>query len=165
MKSICVFAGSNLGEHDEYAHKAIELGHYLVQKKYRLIYGGSTIGLMGEIANVVMQGGGEVIGVMPKGLFKGEMVHREITKLIEVEDMHARKAKMAELADGYIALPGGLGTYEELFEALCWSQIGIHAKPIGVLNVRNYFNPLMNLINHSIDEGFSNSSHLSLINI
>lgn len=120
---------------------------------------------MGEVANAVLNGGGEVIGVMPRGLFNGEMVHRELTQLIEVDDMHGRKAKMGELADSFIALPGGFGTYEELFEVLCWSQIGIHKKPVGVLNIRNYFDPLMNLIQHSINEGFSNASHLSLLNI
>ncbi|MCR8634572.1 MULTISPECIES: TIGR00730 family Rossman fold protein [Paenibacillus] len=165
MKSICVFAGSNLGEHPEYQIKAAELGTYMAQNNYRLIYGGSKIGLMGEIANAVMNGGGQVIGVMPKGLFKGEVVHRELTQLIEVENMHERKATMGQLADGFIALPGGFGTYEELFEVLCWSQIGIHKKPVGILNIRNYFDPLMNLIKYSINEGFSNSSHLSLINV
>lgn len=165
MKSICVFAGSNLGVHEEYKVKAVELGNYMAMNEYRLIYGGSRIGLMGEVANAVLYGGGEVIGVMPRGLFNGEMVHRELTQLIEVDDMHGRKAKMRELADGFIALPGGFGTYEELFEVLCWSQIGIHKKPVGVLNIRNYFDPLMNLIQNSINEGFSNASHLSLLNI
>lgn len=165
MKSICVFAGSNLGVHEDYKAKAVELGNYMAMHNYRLIYGGSKIGLMGEVANAVLNGGGEVIGVMPRGLFNGEMVHRELTQLIEVEDMHGRKAKMGELADGFIALPGGFGTYEELFEVLCWSQIGIHKKPVGVLNIRNYFDPLLNLIHNSIQEGFSNSSHLSLLNV
>ncbi|MGG1596400.1 TIGR00730 family Rossman fold protein [Paenibacillus naphthalenovorans] len=163
MKSICVFAGSNAGEHCDYPMKAAELGQVMAQKKIRLIYGGSRIGLMGEIANAVLKGGGEVIGIMPRGLFNGEMVHRELTRFIEVENMHERKAQMAELADGFIALPGGFGTYEELFEALCWSQIGIHRKPVGILNIRNYFDPFMNLIHHSISEGFSNTSHLRLI--
>ncbi|MCQ6563207.1 TIGR00730 family Rossman fold protein [Paenibacillus mendelii] len=165
MKSICVFAGSNLGEHDEYKVKAAELGQVMASKTYRLVYGGSRIGLMGEIAAAVMNGGGEVIGVMPKGLFGGEMVHRGVTQLIEVEDMHERKAAMGQLADGFIALPGGFGTYEELFEVLCWSQIGIHQKPIGILNIRHYFDPLLNLIHHSMNEGFSNTSHLSLLNV
>ncbi|GAB6991991.1 LOG family protein [Paenibacillus pini] len=164
MKSICVFAGSNLGVHEDYKLKAAELGRYMAKEKYRLIYGGSKMGLMGEIANAVMAGGGEVIGVMPKGLFKGEIVHQELTQLIEVEDMHGRKAKMAQLADGFIALPGGFGTYEELFEVLCWSQIGIHQKPVGLLNIRHYYDPLLQLINHSISEGFANASHRSLIN-
>ncbi len=132
---------------------------------YRLIYGGSRIGLMGEVANAVLNGGGEVIGVMPRGLFNGEMVHRELSQFIEVDDMHERKATMGELAEAFIALPGGFGTYEELFEVLCWSQIGIHKKPVGVLNIRNYFDPLMNMIQHSIHEGFSNASHLSLLNV
>ncbi|WHX49643.1 TIGR00730 family Rossman fold protein [Paenibacillus woosongensis] len=165
MKTICVFAGSNLGAHEDYKQAAGQLGRHLAKQQYRLVYGGSRIGLMGEAANAAMAAGGEVIGVMPSGLFAGEMVHRELTELIEVDGMHARKAKMGELADGFIALPGGFGTYEELFEVLCWSQIGIHKKPVGLLNVRGFYDPLLQMVEHSIQEGFSNSSHLSLINI
>lgn len=164
MKAICVYAGSNPGVHPEYAMKAAELGALLARNQIRMIYGGSKIGLMGEAANACLNAGGEVIGVMPTGLFKGEIVHPQLTELIEVKSMHERKAKMSELADGFIALPGGLGTFEELFEVLCWAQIGIHHKPIGLLNVRQYFQPLMDLVNNSIDAGFSNASHLSLIN-
>ncbi|MNZ69023.1 LOG family protein YvdD [compost metagenome] len=163
MKSICVFAGSNLGTHPAYQEKAAELGSYMALNGYTLIYGGSRIGLMGELASAILQEGGEAVGVMPKGLFRGEMVHTGLTELIEVEDMHSRKAKMSELADGYIALPGGFGTYEELFEALSWAQLGIHKKPIGILNINQYFDPLMGLITSSINAGFSNASHLSLI--
>ncbi|MGG3309551.1 TIGR00730 family Rossman fold protein [Paenibacillus lautus] len=165
MKSICVFAGSNMGEHPDYQAKAAELGRYIAHNQYKLVYGGSKIGLMGEVANAVLQHGGEVIGVMPSGLFKGEIVHTDLTQLIEVADMHERKATMAKLSDGFIAMPGGFGTFEELFEVLCWSQIGIHQKPIGLLNVREYYEPFMKLIQYSITEGFSNASHLNLINI
>jgi uncharacterized protein (TIGR00730 family) len=165
MKSICVFAGSNLGNQPEYQQKATELGMYMAQQQYRLVYGGSNMGLMGELANTVIAQGGEAIGVMPKGLFKGEIAHQALTQFIEVEDMHERKATMGKLANGFIALPGGFGTYEELFEVLCWSQIGIHSKPIGILNVCGYFDPLLNLINYSVQEGFSNVSNLSLINV
>lgn len=165
MKSICVFAGSNPGEHPDYKATAAELGELIARRGYRLVYGGSRVGLMGEVANTVLALGGEVIGVMPRGLFRGEIVHNGLTQLIEVEDMHERKATMGKYADGFIALPGGFGTYEELFEVLCWSQIGIHHKPIGLLNVRGYYEPLMNLIQYSITEGFVNASHLNLINI
>lgn len=165
MKSICVFAGSNLGERPEYQLKAAELGNYMAQEQYRLVYGGSNMGLMGVLANTVLSNGGEVTGIMPKGLFKGEIMHRELTEFIEVEGMHERKATMGKLADGFIALPGGFGTYEELFEVLCWSQIGIHNKPIGILNISGYFDPLLNMINYSVQEGFSNTSNLNLINV
>lgn len=165
MKSVCVFAGSNPGEHPDYKAKAAELGEHIARRGCRLVYGGSRVGLMGEVANTVLALGGEVIGVMPRGLFKGEIVHTGLTQLIEVGDMHERKATMGKYADGFIALPGGFGTYEELFEVLCWSQIGIHHKPIGLLNVRNYYEPLMNLVQSSIKEGFANNSHLNLINL
>ena len=165
MRTICIFSGSNMGNYEAYRLAAIELGEYMAQQNYRLVYGGSRMGLMGATANAAMAAGGEVIGVMPTGLFAGEMVHREVTELIEVDGMHSRKAKMAELADGFIALPGGFGTYEELFEVLCWLQIGIHQKPIGVLNVKGYYDPLLNMIQSSVTEGFVKSSHLSLLNV
>ncbi|GGH37420.1 LOG family protein [Paenibacillus segetis] len=165
MRTICIFSGSNMGNDEAYRLAAIELGEYMGQQNYRLVYGGSRMGLMGATANAAMAAGGEVIGVMPTGLFAGEMVHREVTELIEVDGMHSRKAKMAELADGFIALPGGFGTYEELFEVLCWLQIGIHQKPIGVLNVKGYYDPLLNMIQSSVTEGFVKSSHLSLLNV
>lgn len=163
MKTICVYSGSNLGADELYRIKAKELGKAIAKQQYRLVYGGSKIGLMGEIANEALAHGGEVTGVMPRGLFKGEMIHTELTNFIEVEDMHARKAKMMELADGFIAMPGGFGTFEELFEVLCWSQIGIHQKPIGLYNIRGYFDPMLQMVKHSIQEGFSNDTHLDLI--
>ncbi|WP_144468283.1 LOG family protein [Bacillus pumilus] len=163
MKTICVFAGSNPGVKDVYKEKAVELGTYMAEQDIRLVYGGSRIGLMGAIAGEVLRHGGQVIGVMPKGLFRGEVVHQELTELIEVTGMHERKAKMSELADGFIAMPGGFGTYEELFEVLCWAQIGIHQKPIGLYQVNDYFNPLIDMVKFSVQEGFSNESHLQLL--
>ncbi|MFY4776386.1 TIGR00730 family Rossman fold protein [Metabacillus sp. RGM 3146] len=163
MKSICIFAGSNAGRHEEYREKARELGRYMAEQNIRLIYGGSKTGLMGEVSNEVLKYKGQVTGIMPSGLLRGEIVHAELTELIEVESMHERKAKMASLADGFIALPGGLGTFEELFEVLCWSQIGIHEKPIGLLNVRGYYEPLLTLVHHSTEEGFAKNSPLSLL--
>ncbi|OCB95270.1 LOG family protein YvdD [Bacillus amyloliquefaciens] len=163
MKTICVFAGSNPGVNEEYKRKAAELGEYMAEQGIGLVYGGSRVGLMGTVADALMAGGGKAVGVMPSGLFSGEIVHQNLTELIEVSGMHERKAKMSELADGYIAMPGGFGTYEELFEVLCWTQIGIHQKPIGLYNVNGYFEPLINMIKYSIKEGFSNESHLQLI--
>src|SRR5262245_44450981 len=123
MKSICVFAGSRFGEDEQYRQKAEQLGTVLARQDCRLIYGGSRFGLMGAVADAALAAGGEAIGVMPSGLMYGEMAHPGLTQFIEVKDMHARKAKMSELADGFIALPGGFGTLEELFEVLCWLQI------------------------------------------
>ncbi|MDL4841119.1 LOG family protein [Aquibacillus rhizosphaerae] len=163
MQSICIFAGSNVGKHIEYHESANVLGKLIAEGGFRLVYGGSKIGLMGSVANAVLQSGGQVVGVMPRGLFKGETVHSGLSQLIEVDSMHERKAKMSELADSFIAIPGGLGTFEELFEVLCWAQIGIHEKPIGLLNVKGYYNPLIQLIKYSIEEGFSNQSHMDII--
>lgn len=165
MKSICVFAGSRFGEDKQYRVKAEQLGKVMAQRGYRLIYGGSRHGLMGTVANAILEAGGEAIGVMPSGLFHGEMAHPGLTQFIEVDGMHARKAKMSELADGFIALPGGLGTLEELIEVLCWLQIGIHQKPVGVLNVSGYYEPLMELVNSCIRAGFIHPDHKSLINL
>ncbi|MGR6064516.1 TIGR00730 family Rossman fold protein [Bacillus velezensis] len=163
MKTICVFAGSNPGVNEEYKRKAAELGEYMAEQGIGLVYGGSRVGLMGTVADALMAGGGKAVGVMPSGLFSGEIVHQNLTELIEVSGIHERKAKMSELADGYIAMPGGFGTYEELFEVLCWAQIGIHQKPIGLYNVNGYFEPMMKMVKYSIQEGFSNESHLKLI--
>ncbi|WP_028562882.1 TIGR00730 family Rossman fold protein [Paenibacillus pinihumi] len=165
MKSICIYSGSNLGNLPEYAITSRKLASLIAERGCRLVYGGSTVGLMGEVANTVMEKKGEVIGVMPRGLFEGEIVHHNLTQLIEVEGMHERKGKMMELADAFIALPGGFGTYEELFEVLCWGQIGIHNKPIGLLNIQGYFNPLLAMVKASIDAGFANNSNMSLFNV
>ncbi|WP_138418865.1 TIGR00730 family Rossman fold protein [Aquibacillus sediminis] len=163
MQSICVFAGSSAGNQLIYQENATRLGEMIAKNNFRLIYGGSKTGLMGRVANAVLNEGGQVIGVMPKGLFNGEKVHQGLSQLIEVEGMHERKAKMSELADSFIALPGGLGTFEELFEVLCWAQIGIHEKPIGLLNTNDYFDPLIKLIQYSVDEGFSYQNQLDMI--
>ncbi|MFD1178324.1 TIGR00730 family Rossman fold protein [Paenibacillus puldeungensis] len=165
MKSICVFAGSRFGEDEQYRKKAEQLGGTLAKQGYRIIYGGSKFGLMGAMADAALSAGGEVIGVMPTGLMNGELAHPGLTQFLEVEDMHTRKAKMGEMADGFIALPGGFGTLEELFEVLCWLQIGIHQKPVGVLNINGYYDPLIGLVESCIAAGFVNQGHLSLINI
>ncbi|MCW7998227.1 Rossman fold protein, TIGR00730 family [Clostridium sp. cpc1] len=165
MKRICVYSGSNLGLRSEYKESAKLLGKILAENKIELVYGGSRIGLMGEISNEVLRNNGKVIGGMPKGLFSGEMVHENLTKLIEVENMHERKQTMAELSDGFIALPGGLGTFEELFEVLSWAQLGIHKKPIGILNISNFFDPLLHMIKNTCTEGFMNESNIKLISV
>ncbi|WP_090694904.1 TIGR00730 family Rossman fold protein [Bacillus sp. 166amftsu] len=163
MRKICVFAGSNLGERTEFREQAIKLGELLVQNDFELVYGGSCVGLMGEVANEVLRLGGRVTGVMPRGLFRGEIVHEGLTELIEVETMHERKAKMGELADAFIALPGGYGTFEELFEVVCWSQIGIHDKPVGLLNIKDFYGPILQMVNRAAEEGFMNPSNKELI--
>ncbi|MBO1623799.1 TIGR00730 family Rossman fold protein [Bacillus arachidis] len=163
MRKICVFAGSNLGERPEFREQAIKLGELLVQNDFELVYGGSCVGLMGEVANEVLRLGGHVTGVMPRGLFRGEIVHEGLTELIEVETMHERKAKMGELADAFIALPGGYGTFEELFEVVCWSQIGIHDKPVGLLNIKDFYGPILQMVNRAAEEGFMNPSNKELI--
>ncbi|AWB45228.1 TIGR00730 family Rossman fold protein [Paenibacillus sp. CAA11] len=165
MRSICIFAGANPGIKPEYQQKAALLGRLLAEQDIRLVYGGSRNGLMGIAANEALAYGGEVVGIMPTGLFKAEIVHRELTELVEVNGMHERKAKMAEYADAFIALPGGIGTFEELFEVLCWAQIGLHGKPVGLLNTLGYYEPLMGLIRHCITEGFASHSNLEAIHI
>lgn len=165
MKRICIYSGSNLGFRPEYKENAKLLGNILAKNKIELVYGGSRIGLMGQVANEVLKNNGKVIGVMPKGLFSGEMVHKNLTKLIEVKNMHERKQTMAELSNGFISLPGGLGTYEELFEVLSWAQLGIHKKPIGLLNVSNFFDPLLHMIQNTCTEGFMSELNIKLISI
>lgn len=163
MKKICVYSGSNLGKNPKFKEVTKILGKLLCENNIELIYGGSKIGLMGEVANEILNNNGQVTGVMPKVLFTSEMVHEKLTKLIEVKNMHERKQTMAELADGFIALPGGLGTYEELFEMLSWAQLGIHRKPIGILNISDFFNPLLVLLENSCVEGFMNASNKGLL--
>ncbi len=154
MRRICVFAGSSVGKRSEYQQAAHDLGEELVARGLGVVYGGGSMGLMGVVANTVLAAGGEVIGVLPRGLFRREVAHWHLTELHEVGSMHERKSLMADLADGFIALPGGFGTCDELFEITTWSQLGLHAKPIGLLNVANYFGPLLALVAHAIQEGF-----------
>jgi uncharacterized protein (TIGR00730 family) len=154
MHRICVFAGSNVGRQPEYRRQARELGEELARRGLGLVYGGGSIGLMGVVADAVLAHGGEAIGVTPHGLFKREVTHPGLSQLHEVGSMHERKALMADLADGFIALPGGLGTFDELFEIITWSQLGLHSKPIGLLDETGYFTPLLALIRHASEEGF-----------
>lgn len=163
MKRICVYTGSNKGVRQEYQEAAWALGHELVKRGLGLVYGGAGVGLMAILANTVLDEGGEVIGVMPRGLFRREVAHPKLVDLREVGSMHERKALMAELADGFIALPGGFGTFDELFEIVTWAQIGIHNKPVGLLNVLNFFEPLLALVAHSSAEGFISPYHANLL--
>lgn len=161
--SICVFCGSNIGIRDSYAQSARLLGATLIRRGVGLVYGGGRVGLMGILADTLLEKGGEVIGVIPQALVAKEVAHQGLTKLHVVASMHERKALMAELADGFVALPGGLGTFDELFEIFTWAQLGLHRKPIGVLNVEGYFDPLLKLIDHSSAEGFIRPEHRQLL--
>ena len=163
MKSICVYCGSSPGIGAHYAEAARALAAEMVKHKIGLVYGGGNIGLMGVIADEVMRLGGEATGVIPKALLYKEVGHRALTRLHIVKDMHERKAKMAELSDGFIALPGGIGTLEELFEALTWSQLGFHDKPIGLLNVRGFYDGLVRFIEHLVTQQFLRPEHASLL--
>ncbi len=154
MRRICVFAGSSKGLRPGYHVAARALGRELAERGIALVYGGASRGLMGEVADSVLAGGGEAIGVLPKGLFLQEVAHTGLTELREVGSMHERKALMADLADGFVALPGGFGTFDELFEIVTWAQIGLHGKPIGLLDVEHYFEPLLALVHHASREGF-----------
>ncbi len=163
MRRICVFAGSNSGARPEYTDAARLLGHELATRNLGLVYGGSSVGLMRVVADAVLAEGGEVIGVLPRGLFRREVAHTGLTALHEVGSMHERKALMADLSDGFIALPGGYGTFDELFEITTWAQIGIHSKPVGLLDVSGYFAPLMALVQHAAAEGFVPDHHVPLL--
>lgn len=163
MKRICVFCGSGSGTQPEYVEIARDLGRLLAGKQIGLVYGGGKVGLMGQIAQTVMENKGEVIGIIPKGLAEKEVAQTNLPDLRIVDSMHSRKALMEELSDGFIALPGGLGTIEEFFEMLTWGQLGIHQKPCGLLNVNGYFNQLTGLIDHMVDQAFVEQAHRSMI--
>lgn len=163
MKSITVFCGSSSGIRAEYAETAKNLAQLFVRKGIRLVYGGGNIGLMGIIADEVMRTGGEVVGIIPDSLDKKEVGHRGLTELRVVGSMHERKAQMAELADGFIAMPGGIGTFEEFFEILTWAQLGFHEKPCGILNVAGYYDGLLALCDNAVKEGFLRQIHRNLI--
>ncbi|MES2780810.1 MAG: TIGR00730 family Rossman fold protein [Bacteroidota bacterium] len=159
MKRILVYCGSAKGNDPTYQTSAIKLAQLLVEHNLGLVYGGGNVGLMGIIADEVLRLGGEVIGVIPRRLMEKEVGHANLTEMFIVEDMHQRKAKMFELSDACIALAGGIGTMEELFEAFTWSQLGFHQKPCGVLNTKGYYNALHQLMQHMVDSGFLKQQH------
>lgn len=153
-KTVCVYCGSSDGAREEYRSAARELGNALVELNYRLVYGGGHVGLMGIIADAVLTAGGEVVGVIPQWLVDREVAHRGLTRLHVVETMHQRKQMMAEMADAFVALPGGYGTLDELCEVLGWAQLGLHRKPIVLLDVADYWQPLFATLDHAVSEGF-----------
>ncbi len=159
MKSICVFCGSADAVHADYIAGARQMGRTLAERGLRLIYGGGKTGLMGEVANAVLEAGGEVIGVIIPSMNTRTLAHTGLTQMDVVEGMHARKARMHELADAYIAMPGGFGTFDELFETVTWAQTGAHDKPVGLFNIRNYYAPLLAAIDHAVAEGFIFQEH------
>jgi uncharacterized protein (TIGR00730 family) len=163
MKKICVYCGSNPGLRPEYIAAARFLAEELLARNIGLVYGGAHVGIMGEIANTVLAGGGDVTGIIPKALVDLEVSHKGLSELIIVDSMHERKAMMADLSDGFIALPGGLGTIEELFEVLTWAQLGFHKKPCGLLNASGYYDHLSAFLDHSVSEGFVKDAHRSML--
>ena len=163
MKHICVFCGSSPGNNGLYMDSARQMGAVIAVHGLGLVYGGGRVGLMGAVAEGVLHAGGRVVGVIPRSLFDKEVAYQGLSELHVVASMHERKAMMAEVADGFIAMPGGFGTLDELFEIITWAQLGFHRKPIGLLNVAGYFNPLLAFIDHIAQEGFIKAEHLSVI--
>ncbi len=163
MKRVSVFCGSSLGVRPEYEATARQLGTLLAERKIGLVYGGAHVGLMGAIADSALAAGGEVIGVIPDALVRKEIAHQGLGDLRVVGSMHERKALMAELGDGFIALPGGCGTFEEFFEIVTWAQLGIHSKPIALLNIAGYYDPLIALLDQSITERFVKAEHRQIV--
>ena len=163
MKSLCIYCGSASGASPVYAQAALALAKEMAERKIELVYGGGNVGLMGIIADEVLRLGGVAVGVIPKALLDKEVGHRGLTQLHIVKDMHERKAMMAKLSDGFIAMPGGIGTLEELFEAYTWSQLGFHDKPIGLLNVCGFYDGLIDFLGHLVAQGFLREEHASLM--
>ena len=163
LSRLCVFCGSRDGARPEFLAAARELGRELVRRRVGLVYGGASVGVMGALADAVLAEQGEAIGVIPHGVFDREVAHTGLTELHVVQSMHARKAMMNELSDAFLALPGGLGTFDELFEALTWAQLGLHRKPIALLDVERYFTPLLALLDQATREGFVRPEYRALV--
>jgi len=163
MKRICVFCGSSSGSRPEFRACAEVLGAELTRRNIGLVYGGGNVGLMGAIADAVLRAGGEAIGVIPEHLMTREIAHKQLTKLHVVRSMHERKALMADLSDAFIALPGGFGTLEEFFEVLTWSQLGLHAKPCGIVNLLEYYTPLLAMLDHAVEQRFLKPQNRALV--
>ncbi|MBY0548584.1 MAG: TIGR00730 family Rossman fold protein [Candidatus Obscuribacterales bacterium] len=158
IKNICVFCGSSRGSRPEYEAAARELGRAIVRRGYGLVYGGAHVGLMGFVADEVLANGGEATGVIPEILMAKELAHPSLTKLLVVKSMHERKAKMEELSDAFVAMPGGFGTFEEFCEIVTWAQLGLHRKPCGILNVGSYYDALLAQFDHAVEEAFISKS-------
>ena len=165
MRRVCVYAGSNPGSDPAYAEAARGFAAELTRRGIGLVYGGGKVGLMGVLADTVLEAGGEAIGVMPQALIDREIGHPGLTELKIVASMHERKALMAELSDAFVAVPGGIGTLEELIEVYTWSQLGIHDKPCGVLNVRGYYDHLAAFLDHAVAEGFLRPQHRAVLSV
>lgn len=163
IRSLCVYCGSATGRDPAHRQAAAAVGRLLAESGVRLVYGGGAIGLMGVVADAVMDGGGDVFGVIPKGLFANEVGHQGITELVEVDNMHQRKQRMAEEADAFLALPGGLGTLEELAEITTWAQLGIHHKPVGVLDLDGFWQPLLSFLDGAVEAGFLRPANRELV--
>jgi len=160
---VCVFCGSSMGARPAYAEAARSLGRLLAERGVGLVYGGASVGLMGVIADAALAAGGEVIGVIPRSLVDREIAHAGLSELRVVTTMHERKAAMAELSEAFVALPGGLGTLEELFEVWTWGHLGIHAKPLGVLDVARFYEPLTAFLDHAVDQGFIRAANRAML--
>ncbi|HJV07840.1 MAG TPA: TIGR00730 family Rossman fold protein [Chromobacteriaceae bacterium] len=165
MKSVCLFCGSNKGSNPRYAEAARLFGQTLAEQGITLVYGAGNVGLMGVAADAALAAGGKVVGVIPRFLQAKEVAHHALSEIHITHTMHERKALMAELSDGFVALPGGFGTFDELFEILTWAQLGIHGKPIGLLNVAGFYDPLMQMVKQTIDAGFVREQNLSLFTL
>jgi uncharacterized protein (TIGR00730 family) len=163
MKSLAVFCGSNMGVRPDYALAAMHLARICARRGIRIVYGGSSVGLMRVLADAVVAAGGKITGVIPQFLIEREGANEHVTDLRIVRSMHERKALMAQLADGFLALPGGLGTLEEFFEILTWAQLGMHDKPCGLLNVAGYYDDLLKFLNHAVGQKFVKASHRNII--
>jgi uncharacterized protein (TIGR00730 family) len=163
MNRICVFCGTNTGSRPDYGAAARELGQILAEQGIELVYGGASVGIMGELADAVHEHGGHVTGIIPQQLMEKEAAHTGIPNLIVVASMHQRKSQMADMSDGFIALPGGIGTLEGFLEILTWGQLGIHAKPSGILNIAGYFDGLTRFLDHAVQEGFLTAEHRGAI--
>ncbi len=165
MKKICVYCGSSSGKGDAYLAAADKLADALVSRGLELVYGGASIGIMGALASAVMERGGSVIGIMPQALMRREIGNDHLTELQVVDSMHERKAAMADQSDGFIALPGGMGTFEELFEILTWAQLGFHNKPVGLLNIDGYYDHLIQFLDHAVEQGLLRQQHRDLLRV
>ena len=165
MKRVCVFCGSNEGTSRVYADQAVRLGQEMAARKLGLVYGGGRVGLMGVIADAVLAAGGEAIGVIPHGLERKELAHRGLTQLHVVGTMHERKALMEKLSDGFIAMPGGFDTLDELCEILTWRQLSIHGKPTGLLNASGFFDGFLAFVDHAVAQGFIKPEHRAMIRV
>lgn len=165
LKSVCVFCGASPGARPIYREAAENLGHSLAERGLTLVYGGGAVGLMGVVADAALAAGGEVIGIIPQSLERAEIGHKGLTRLEVVDGMHARKARMAELADAFISLPGGLGTLEELFEVWTWGQLGYHAKPLGLLEVDGFYTRLTEFLDHLVAERFVREQHRTILQV